>query len=316
MELASKITLRQLELFCAAADHGSFAAAAQALYLTPNAVALAVRDLETALNAHLCIRQRSRGLTLTPSGTYLVELARRLLREADELCRGVGSFGGPLRGPVSVGCYSTLAATVLPPLMEGFRDAHPGLELRIVDGTVNDLLPMLQGGEIDVMIGYHFGMPGDLDHVVLFDTEVHVLLPADHRLAGEESISLTDVLEDPLILLDLPPSGDHTLHMFSRAGVRPKIAHRTSNFELVRSLVARGFGYSVLIQKPANDESYEGRRVVAKRIVPQFSAESVVIAWPSPVRLSDRAQALVDYARLTVAEHQWTPARASGKANE
>ena len=309
MDVAGKVTLRQLELFCAAADHGSFTAAAQSLFLTPNAVALAVRELESSLGVHLCVRQRAKGLVLTPSGAHLLTRARLLLREAEELCRSVGSSAGTLSGPVAVGCYSTLAATVLPPLMDGFARANPAVELSIVDGTMTDLLRRLRAGEIDVVITYRISLPADLEQVVLFETEAHVLLAEDHRLAREEAVVLADVEEDPLILLTLPPSDEHTLEMLTRAGVRPRIAHRTSNYELVRSLVARGFGYSILIQKPTIDESYEGRRLVAKPVSPPLPSEAVVIAWPSAVRLTERARALVDYARTTVAQQQWTPQR-------
>ncbi|HWS51553.1 MAG TPA: LysR family transcriptional regulator [Microbacterium sp.] len=308
MEFASKVTLRQLELFCAAADTGSFAAAAQVLYLTPNAVALAVRELEAALDTHLCVRHRARGLTLTPSGQRLADQARSLLRDADELVRMIGSNGrDTLRGSVVVGCYSTLAATVMPPLLEGFRAEYPGIDISFVDGTMSSLMPRLLAGELDVVITYRINLPDTVEQEVLYATEVHVLLPADHPLASHETVSLDDLREEPLILLDIPPSGDHTVDMLTRAGVPPVVAHRTPNFELVRSLVARGFGYSLLIQKPRIDVSYEGRPVVAKPISPQLSEEWAVIIWPRTMRLTDRARALVDHATATVPQEQWTP---------
>ena len=108
-------------------------------------------------------------------------------------------------------------------------------------------------------------------------------------------------------MLDLPPSGRHTLDMLQRAGLNPRVAHSTPNFELVRSLVARGLGYSLLVQKPRIDTSYEGLPLVAKPIHPQFSRESAVILWPRSLQLTDRAKALVEYARQTVAAEQWTP---------
>ena len=307
MTLASRVTLRQLELFRAAADHGSFAAAAESLYVTPNAVALAVRELEASLDVHLCVRQRARGLTLTPSGVRLLRHARALLRDADELVRTVGSHGGALTGSVAVGCYSTLAATVLPPLLEGFRAAHPSIEISFVDGPMSALLPRLLAGELDAAITYRINLPDSVEQRVLYDTEVHVLLPADHPLAEHATVALEDLEGEDLILLDIPPSGDHTIDMLTRAGVSTKVAHRTPNYELVRSLVARGFGYSLLIQKPRIDVSYEGRSVVAKRISPQLSAESAVIVWPRSMRLTDRARALIEFAAETVPHEQWTP---------
>lgn len=305
MEETSKFTLRQLELFRAAADHGSFAAAAATLYLTPNAVSLAVRDLERVLGTHLCVRQRARGLTLTPAGMQLLERARTLLRDADDLYWSVSDAGPQLRGPVTVGCYSTLAPTVVPPLLQTFNEAHPDVELRIVDGPLDALLAPLEAGEIDLMISYRFGLPRELEQVVLSETTAHVLLPEDHRLAQADSVALDDLASDPLILLDLPPSGDHTLDMLARAGAHPEVAHRTSNFELVRSLVGRGFGYSLLIQRPRIDVNYEGTTVVTKTISPTLSVEHVVISWPQRMRLTERARALVEHARAAVVSQHW-----------
>lgn len=304
----ARYTLRQLELFVAAAEHGSFAAASEELFVTPNAVALAVRDLEASLGAHLAVRQRAVGLTLTPAGVHLLEGAKRLLREADDLYWGVSDNGGPLRGPVIVGCYSTLAPTVLPPLMGGVRDAFPDIDLSIVDGPVNELLPALFAGGIDAMISYDIALPPELDQVQLSRTQVHVILPEGHPLAGLDVVALEDLANEPLILLDHPPSGDHTLRMLARVGVTPHVAYRTPNFELVRSLVARGFGYSLLIQRPAVDQSYEGLGVVSKRVVPTLSEERILISWPRAVRLTARARAVVDLAHTIVPTQNWFPA--------
>lgn len=308
MSGGARYTLRQLELFAAAAEHGSFAAAAESLFVTPNAIALAVRDLEASLGAHLAVRQRAVGLTLTPAGVHLLQGAKQLLREADDLYWSVSDNGGPLRGPVIVGCYSTLAPTVLPPLMGGVREAFPDVQLSIVDGPVNDLLPALFAGGIDAMISYDIALPPELDQVELSRTQVHVILPESHPLASVDVISLEDLAQEPLILLDHPPSGDHTLRMLARVGVTPNVAYRTPNFELVRSLVARGFGYSLLIQRPAVDMSYEGLGVISKRVVPALSEERILISWPRAVRLTARARAVVDLAHTIVPTQNWFPA--------
>ncbi|WP_010145744.1 LysR family transcriptional regulator [Citricoccus sp. CH26A] len=92
-----RFTLRQLELFVAAAEHGSFAAAAQSAYVTPNAVSQAVTELEGVLGVVLAVRRRARGLTLTPAGTHLLDGARALLRQATDLRLSVGE--GRVRRP-------------------------------------------------------------------------------------------------------------------------------------------------------------------------------------------------------------------------
>jgi DNA-binding transcriptional LysR family regulator len=308
-----RYTLRQLVLFSAAVRSGSFAAAAEELYVTPTAVSVAVGELEKALGAQLVTRRRARGIAPTPAGTHLLERSAGLLREAVEIQRSLSSGKDELSGPVGLGCYSTLSATVLPSLIHGFTSLHPGIELSIVDGPMDPILESLLRGDLDLVITYRINLPPGLEEVVLYDTEVHVLLPATHRLADRETVSLDELADEPLIMLDLPPSGRHTLDLLQRAGLNPTVAHRTPNFELVRSLVARGLGYSLLVQKPRIETSYEGLPLVTKRIHPQFSRESAVILWPRSLRLTDRARALVAYAHDTVAATAWTPIGSGGK---
>lgn len=236
------MTLRQLELFCAVADHGSFAAAGQALYLTPNAVALAVTELESHPGARLCVRRRARGVTLTPSGLRLVERARALLRDAAELQRELSGEPGELQGPVTVGCYSTLAPILVPPLLDEFAAQNPRVELTCVDGPVPELLPRLQSGEMDLL-----------------------------------------------------PYGENTLNVLRGAGVRPRVVHRTGNFELVRSLVARGVGYSLVYSRPAMAQSYEGRGMVALPVRPAVEPTRVVVCWSPAMPLTDRARAVTEF---------------------
>lgn len=289
------MTLRQLELFCAVADHGSFAGAAQGLYLTPNAVALAVTELETHLGARLCVRQRARGVSLTPVGMRLVDRARRLLRDAGELQREVGGEAGELHGPVTVGCYSTLAPIMVPPLLDDFAQLHPRVDLTCADGSVPELLPRLASGELDLLVAYETSLPAALERRLLFAAEPVVLLPDGHRLASGESVELTDLESEGLILLDLPPYGENTLQVLRGVGARPRVAHRTGNFELVRSLVARGVGYSLVYSRPARAQSYEGRGTVSLPVRPAVEPTQVVACWSPNMPLTERAAAVVEF---------------------
>lgn len=306
-EPAPKFTLRQLELFQATIRAGSFAAAAKEMFLTPAAIAVAVSDLEKSLGVQLVIRQRARGISPTSAGNHLLEHARKLLTDASEIERTLSSHGGDISGPISVGCYSTLSATVLPSLIDGFTRAHPNVQLRLTDGALDDLTQQLIAGKLDVVIGYRLNLPAGLEMEKLYETEVHALLSTDHPLADADQISLEQLASDPLIMLDLPPSGRHTLDLLHRAGVTPKVAYTSPNFEFVRSMVARNLGYSLLIQKARLDRSYEDFPLVAKRIHTGTEVEWAVICWPQGVRLTDRAQAFVEFARDTVAQNIATP---------
>ena len=289
-------TLRQLEYFLAIAEAKSISAAAQTLHVTPTAVASALNELERVLRTQLVVRRKAHGITLTPTGSYLFQRVTPLLREADEVELAIASKGTELVGPLSVGCYSTIAPTVAPLLMEWVRRHHPRVELTVLTGSQAELPQQLLAGVLDLAIGYDIGLPDGLESVPLYQAPPYVLLPTDHRLTDRGELSITDLVDEPMILLDLPPAAQHTLKLFSDVGEVPAIAQRVSDFELVRALVARGFGYSILIQRPAVNRSYEGLPLSVREITSPSQSGSVLMMWSPQVRLTDRARALVDFA--------------------
>jgi hypothetical protein len=123
----------------------------------------------------------------------------------------------------------------------------------------------------------------------------HILLPDGHRLAGESSVSLAELAEEPQVLLDAPPSSHNTLAIFERFGITPDVRFRPTTFELTRALVGRGMGYALLVQRPANDRTYEGNPVVIKEISEPVGEARVLVAWPKAMRLNRRAQAFVEF---------------------
>jgi len=289
-------TLRQLAYFVAVAEAGSISGAAAALHVTPTAVASAMTDLERVLRTQLMVRRKAHGVALTPTGAFLHERARTLLRDADELELATASGGTELAGPLVLGCYVTIAPTIVPMLMEWIATHHPKVELTVVTGSQAELPQRLLAGALDLAIGYDIALPDGLESVLLYRTPAYVLLPEGHPLAAREVVPLDALADEPQILLDIPPAAQHTLLLFERAGVTPRIARRTSDFELTRSLVARGFGYAILIQRPAVDRTYEGLPVVVREITPASPSGGVRMIWPRGVRLSDRAAAMVAFA--------------------
>src|SRR5690606_30033921 len=118
-------TLRQLEYLVAVADAGSISPAAGALHVTPPAVASAITELERTLHTQLMVRRKAHGVVLTPTGTFLYNRATTLLRDAEELQLATASGGAELVGPLVLGCYATLAPTIVPTLMRWVAEQHP-----------------------------------------------------------------------------------------------------------------------------------------------------------------------------------------------
>ncbi|OYO12122.1 LysR substrate-binding domain-containing protein [Enemella evansiae] len=286
-------TLRQLECFVAVADAATIAAAAEQLHASPSAVGAAIEELERHLGERLTVRRRAHGVTLTSAGSALLPRARALLTAAADL---QPAADGALAGSLVVGCYETLAPSLLPRIVEGFEAEHPAVRVRLAEGSQYELLDGLESGLIDAAILYERDLRGDLDTIVLYRLPAHVLLPADHRLAGADRVRLADLAEEPFIQYNVEPAWQNTQALFTATGVRPNVRYVTGNYELARSLVGRGLGYTVLVQRQATDRTYEGGRVAVCEIDPQPQPTTIVLAWPRETGRSRLLRTLVGWA--------------------
>jgi DNA-binding transcriptional LysR family regulator len=300
-DLPPSFTLRQLSYLMTAARLGTISAAAEELHVSSSAISDAITTLEHQLQCQLCIRRKSQGLVLTPAGKQVLTRARPLLAEAHDLERQLKTTDGELAGPITIGCYPTLAPMILPVLLDGFGRLHPQVSLEIIEISQDLLAGKLESGEIDLAFVYETLVPGTPNRSQLFAQPAHVVLAADDDFAGRDRIRLEDLVDRDMILLDSPPSSQHTLSMFAERHLNPRIRHRTTSYEVVRTLVARGLGYGILVQRLSNTDSYEGFPLVVKEIEPAVTPVSVEVIWPSHSAIAPRVQALIEFAL----GHRW-----------
>lgn len=293
-----KFTFRQLELFAALPEHATLGSAAQQLHISESALSHAISELEAALGEQLCIRRKARGMHLTPTGRHFAQRARELLREASALADGLGELRGELKGPVSLGCYTGLASNVLPAVLEGMASLHPKVEISITVGDHSDLLPALENGTLDTAIVYDIGLPADLERKIIYETDVMAVLSASDPLGQDgDDIDLADLAAKRLIMLNTAPSTEYTQLMFSQRGLKANVGAVVPQIDLVRAMVGRGLGYSLLMSRPNQiPVSSEGKGLVTKHLRPRAGQTSVVAVWPKETELSARVLAVTQYA--------------------
>ena len=145
------VTFRQLRVFVEVARHLSFVRAAEALFLTPPAVTMQVKELESAIELPLFDRQ-GRKVTLTTAGEYFLVYATRLLATLKDADDAMARFRKLETGQLSVGLVST-AKYFVPRLLVKFRQEHPGIEVRLqVSANRDQLVQSLNSGEVDLAI--------------------------------------------------------------------------------------------------------------------------------------------------------------------
>lgn len=304
-----RYTLRQLEYLVAAAETGSLTAAASRCHVSQAGIALAITELERALGVQLLVRRKAKGVKLTPAGQRTLAEARTLLNQAEMLESNAVASGGQLSGRLRVGCYTTLAPFFIPPLLDDFAAGNPLLNLEFVEGTQPDIQRLLLDGALEAALLYDRGLHTDIEHRLLTTLRPYVLLPADHPLGGLTEVDLAELAGEPLIRLDLPPDQSASGRLAADEGTAAGW-YRTPNFELVRCLVGRGLGYAVLVQQPAGDLTYDGRRVIARPIAEAASVD-LVLAHPKGAQLTRRALALGEFCSTVLPDR---PARPEPRA--
>ena len=295
-----RFTIRQLECFVAAAELGTISAAAERCAISEAGLSSAISELERSLGVQVLLRRRARGVTLTEAGRRILAQAGEVLRRAEALQLDAGDLGTAVSGPLAIGCYTTLSPFLVPPLLDGFRTQYPNVELTFHEASQPDLERQLLDGTLELALLYDRDLRADLERILVRVIRPHVLLAEDHPLAARDTVSLREVATEPMVLLDVAPSSENSLLVFEHLGVAPTVGFRTENFELLRCLVARGVGYSLLFQQVSTGVTYEGRGVVMRPIAEDVEPTSLVVAHPRATRLTRRAELFVDYALGTL----------------
>jgi DNA-binding transcriptional LysR family regulator len=253
-----RFTFRQLEYFVAVGRAGSIAAASERVNVSSPSISAAIAQLEAEFGIQLFMRQHAQGLSLTPGGRRFFVEAELLLDSAEALHELSSDIAEKPRGPINVGCLVTLAPIVLAALRRSFEAACPEARVTQVEASQSGLLEMLQRAEIDVAITYDLEIPQVVAFEPLAALPPCVMVSTAHRLAGRTTIALADLADEPMVLLDLPLSREYFLSLFQASDIRPRIAERSRDMAVVRSLVANGYGYALVNVRPRNQQAPDG----------------------------------------------------------
>jgi DNA-binding transcriptional LysR family regulator len=295
-----RFTLRQLEYFVAVGEAGSIAKAAEQVNVSPPSISASIAQLEAEFGVQLFVRKHSHALALTAGGRLFLKEAARLLNDADALHDIAGDIAEKVRGPLAIGCLLTFAQIVLPALRRKFEDAYPEVRVRQFERNQGQLFEMLQRGEIDAALTYDLELSQDMTFEPLVQLPAYVMLPAAHRLAGRAGITPEELVDEPMVLLDLPYSREYFLSAFQ--GLRPRIAERTGDIAVMRSMVANGFGYGIANMRPLNAMSPDGKLLVFVPLLGDIRPLTMGIALPNAEHRTLTVQAFIDHCRRFVVE--------------
>jgi DNA-binding transcriptional LysR family regulator len=256
-----RFTLRQLTYFIAAAETGSITLASRRASISQPAISTAISHIERELGVQLFLRHHAQGLSLTPAGRVLLREAKQLLKQADGLYSAAADISQQMRGELSVGWFSTLAPIIMPELLNSFLKTFPEARIRSQESHQEGLLKSLRAAEIEAAITYDLQIGEDIAFLPLASLPPYALFGAGHPLARERHVKLSQLAPLPMVLLDLPMSREYFLALFIGDRLEPNIVWSSAQQEVVRTMVANGFGYTLSNVRPRSDAALDGRRL-------------------------------------------------------
>ncbi|QEE61972.1 LysR family transcriptional regulator [Salinibacterium sp. dk2585] len=290
-------TLRQLEFFVAVAETGSVSAAAKHTNASAGAVSLSLRELERAVKAQLLYRRPGYGTTVTPTGAAAYQHAKRLLANAESIEGLSQTDEGALIGELRIGCFPTLSPWMVPRVIEFFAQEHPAIDVQLTEDDSTYLQAHLLAGKLDAVIMYRNALAPGVEAELVAPARVQVVLAADHPLAAFDEVPLAALQPETAIALAQPAATHYLEDVLRVAGFMPNVRWRSSNTETIRSMVARGLGYALVMGRPVGDRTYDGLPLVYRRIQGDIPENPVVIARPRDAPVTPKFRALADFCR-------------------
>jgi DNA-binding transcriptional LysR family regulator len=255
------VTLRQLRTFAEVMRAGSFSAAAKALHLTPPAVTVQMRQLETRAGMPL-LERTDEGLVATAAGREIVTAAMRVDAALAECSEAISALRGLKGGNVAIGVVST-AKYFAPQALAGFLQRYPSVEVRLDVGNRAAIMAALEANSLDLALT---GWPPDqlaVEKAPVGDHPHVVIARPDHPLAARRRVPPAALGEQTFVVRE-PGSGTRLLmeRLFAENRIAPRLGMEMGSNETIKQAVIAGLGIAFLSAHTVAAEITDGRLVV------------------------------------------------------
>jgi DNA-binding transcriptional LysR family regulator len=237
--------LGELQVFLTVAREGSFSRAAERLYRTQPAVSLAIRKLEESLGQPLFVRG-ARPVRLTDAGTLLREYAERLLNLRDEVKKGLMELEGLKRGELSLGVNESSIHALLPALSK-FREAHPGVQVRLHRMFSRDIPHEVVNYRLDLGAVSFVPRDSQLQTTEILKDELTFVVPPKHPLAKRREVGIEELGKESFIAhIVESPFRRRVIELFARHRTPLNMPMEMPTIESIKRFVQMGMGVAIV----------------------------------------------------------------------
>lgn len=246
---------RKLQYFVEVAAASSFSKAAEKLLVAQPAISKSIQKLEEELQLQLFDRSEKSAI-LTPEGKVLLSHANAILDRMKEAEREMEELRGLQRGEIRIGLPSMFGSVYFPPIIKEFKKLYPALTISVVEEGTVQIRSLIERKEVDLGIVSVASEDSEMIVTPLLTDEMMACLAIDHPLSGRDSITLSELLTEPLVLFKEGYFQRKLLMEASReANVEPDVVFTTTQLSLIRSLVVEGVGATLFLRMVAEPDS-------------------------------------------------------------
>lgn len=243
------MNLRDLNYLVVLASTRHFGQAAEKCFVSQPTLSGQIKKLEEELGVTL-IERTNRSVEVTPLGEAIVEHARRVLSQTDELRELAQTFNDPLVGSLRLGVIPTLSPYLMPLTLRPLKKKFPQIKLILSEETTDILINRLQKYEIDAALLATPVEDKDLESLPLFEEPFWIVHPQDHPLAAIKNIAQSDLENCNLLLLSeghcLAKQAMEVCHLKDRSTQGDMADMRATSLETLLQMVGLGYGSTLL----------------------------------------------------------------------
>jgi len=282
--------------FVAVAENRSFSRAARAMHSTQPTLSRQISRLENELGTKL-FQRYGRHVECSATGQLLLPLAQAIITRTEEAISLIREQAGTGPSTVRFGAVGNVMAVLLTPILVSFLAAYPRVSIDLVEKDDAQLEQSVVTGELDCAVMTPWGSTRTAYQHLLTE-EILLVVPREHRLAGEPAVALSMLAGESILLpRSTMNAGNVTADALRRAGFEPRFSYRANYPELTKALVRRGLGVAPMPRMLLGPEGMDGLVAIPFE-VPLYRDLNLI--YPRDRPLSSGARALMVHIRAAV----------------
>lgn len=253
--------LQQLRYIWEVAHHNlNVSATAQSLYTSQPGISKQIRLLEDELGVEIFARSGKHLTHVTPAGKAIIEKSGEILRKVESIKQVAQEFSDEKVGSLSIATTHTQARYALPDIINKFIERYPDVSLHMHQGTPVQIAEMAADGKVDFAIATEgLDLFDDLVMMPCYDWNRCILVPENHPLSNESSVTLEQVANYPIVTYVFGFTGRSKLdEAFSVEGLEPKVVFTATDADVIKTYVRLGLGIGIIAEMAYDREMDKG----------------------------------------------------------